>query len=166
MKLSSLWKILFAFLPATGMCDAFDDARAAYAGERDTYRRAQIVERANAPSIVIGATTQTVVMARDARLADREAKYLAELAGAGLSVTTDFDAAADTLNANGNNNATLRLGLRLFTLRARIFELGGDPKAATGRTAETNTVILETRTSPAMQRLGRPATAEDLKGGP
>ncbi len=159
------WIVLLV-LPFAAIADPFDDLRARYAADVDAIRRAALVREVNAPSIVTGATTQTVVTARDARLADREAKYLAELAGAGLSVTNDFDAAADTLNANGNNNATLRLGLRLFTLRARIVELGGEPKAATGRTAETNTVITETRTSPAMQRLGRPATAEDLKGSP
>lgn len=163
MKLSSLWKILLALLPTTGICDDFDNLRAAYAVERDDYRRARIVAQANAPSVVIGTTTQTVVTARDARLADREAKYLAELAAAGLSVTNDFDAAADALNANGNNTATLRAGLRLFTLRARITELGGDPKASTGRTAETNTITTETRTTPAMQRLGREATGKDLE---
>lgn len=159
------WTVLLV-LPFAAIADPFDDLRARYAADVDAIRRAALVREVNAPSIVTGATTSRVVTARDARLADREAKYLAELAGAGLSVTNDFDGAADALNANGNNNATLRLGLRLFTLRARIVELGGDPKAATGRTAETNTVVIETRTSPAMQRLGRPATAEDLKGSP
>ncbi len=163
MKISSLCKLMIATLPAVGIGAEFDDLKARFAADVDAHRRAAIVREANTDSIVTGATTSTVVTARDAKLADREAKYLAELAAAGLSVTNDFDAAADSLNANGNNTATLRLGLRLFTLRARIAELGGDPKAATGRTHETNTVITIQRTSPAMQRLGRAATAEDLK---
>ena len=163
MNFSKAWKLLVLLIPAAGMCSDFDGLKARYAATQDLPTRDRILAEANAPSVRVGVTTQTVVMARDARLADREAKYLTELAAAGLSVTNDFDAAADALNANGNNTATLRLGLRLFTLRARIAELGGDPKASTGRTAETNTVISETRTSPAMQRLGREATGKDLE---
>jgi len=163
MKISSLCKLIVATLPAVGIGAEFDELKARFAADADTHRRASIVQEANTESIATGATTSTVVTARDARLADREAKYLAELAAAGLSVTNDFDAAADSLNANGNNTATLRLGLRLFTLRERIKELGGDPRASTGWTNETNTVITIQRTSPAMQRLGRAATAEDMK---
>ena len=155
--------LAIALLPALGNADEFDNIKARFAATQDLPTRALLVDEANAPIIVCGVQTQRVVSTRDARLADREAKYLTELAAAGLSVTNDFDAAADALNANGNNTATLRLGLRLFTLRARIAELGGDPKASTGRTAETNTVISETRTSPAMQRLGREATGKDLE---
>lgn len=156
------WLFLLV-IPVAAVADEFDALRARYAADGDDIRRAAIVREANADSIVTGATTSTVVTARDAKLADREAKYLAELAAAGLSVTNDFDAAADSLNANGNNTATLRLGLRLFTLRERIKELGGDPRASTGWTNETNTVITIQRTSPAMQRLGRAATQEDMR---
>ncbi len=156
-------KLAIALFPMALFADVFDELRARYAAREDDHARAKILAEANADSIATGATTSTVVTARDAKLADREAKYLAELAAAGLSVTNDFDAAADSWNANGNNTATLRLGLRLFTLRARILELGGDPKAATGRTHETNTVITIQRTSPAMQRLGRAATTEDMR---
>ena len=162
---SRLCKILMLAIPVTGIlrADEFDVLKARYAEDQNMYRRDMIVAEANAATIITGATTQTVVTARDAKLADREAKYLAELATAGLSVSNDIDAAADALNAGRGNAANVALGLRLFTLRSRIIELQGDPKTATGRTQETNTVITPIKTSPAMQRLGRPATAEDLK---
>jgi len=163
MKISSLWILSALLCPISGIGAEFDEIKARHAADADLWRRAALIAEANAPSIVTGATTQTVVTARDARLADREAKYLAELTAAGLSVTNDFDAAADSLNANGNNTATLRLGLRLFSLRARIVELGGDPKAATGATSTTNSVVTIQRTSPALQRLGRAATGADLE---
>jgi hypothetical protein len=163
MKVCNIWKCFALLIPAVGICGEFENLRARYAAEQDEHRSAAILREANAPSIVSSVTTSQVITARDARLADREAKYLAELASAGLSVTNDFDAACDALNAGRGNADNVARGLRLFTLIERIKELGGDPKASTGLTHETNIVTTATFTSPAMQALGRAATAEDLK---
>ena len=172
---SRLWKILMLSIPVTGIlrADEFDVLKARYAADQNMYRRDMIVAEANAPTIITGATTQTVVTARDAKLADREAKYLSVLARNGFTLATDIDAAADGFYAAVTNKAgrlvdnnaqpALADGQYITTLRSRIIELQGDPKTATGRTQETNTVITPIKTSPAMQRLGRPATAEDLR---
>lgn len=84
------------------------------------------------------------VAARDAKLANREAVYLATLASAGMSTTNDYDAASDALNVAATNTATFRLGVRLDQLRNRIMQLNGDPKQATGATATTNIVPVVT----------------------
>lgn len=154
---------LFAALTLSASAEDFASIKIRYQAEPNIYRKEAILNTANAQSIVVSVATSQVVTARDAKLADREAKYLAELASAGLSPTNDYDAASDALNAQRGNAATVALGLRIFTLRQRITELGGDPKTATGRTHETNTVTTATMTTPAMQALGRAATEEDLR---
>lgn len=151
---SSLWKCIALLIPTVtsfatvAHADSWTNLVARYKSEPDMYRREAIIREANANSVVVSVTTQTVVTARDAKLAQREAIYLAKLSAAGLSITNDFDAATDDLDANVNSVAGLKLAVRLSTLRARIMELGGDPKAATGATAVTNHVPVATYTTP------------------
>lgn len=177
---SSGWKNWVRWVPAVGIlcalaplrearADAFDDERARYAKEECKYRRAEILRRVNTPSIVTGATTSTVVTARDAAMVALETNYLAIAQGLGVRgktpleaaaiLKTAFDAEADAKKATKLTNGAVELIQHQLLIQA----MGGNPFAVSGAASVTNTVVTEQRISPAMQRLGRTATAEDMK---
>lgn len=140
---------LLILLPVAAFAITREEWQPSPANRGDAHRTEQEWERFNFEQTTRTVTnTAAVVSQRDAKLAAAESKYIAALASIGANPqAADVDAQADALDAQfaaagtqAEKVAILRLGLRLSTLRARIAELGGNPKEATGRTAETNTV--------------------------
>lgn len=169
MKLSNFWNLIALLLPITGTGADLDELKARHAADADLWRRAALVAEANAPGIVTGATTQTVVTARDAYIVTMESNYLALATAAGLKgktvpeadavLTAAFEAENDSKKAGRIQN----LAARIEAYRNALFREGIRAETATARTHETNTVVTIERTTPAMQRLGRPATEADFK---
>ena len=166
MKHSSLWKILFAFLPAVGMADSFDDARAAYANERDSFRRGQIISAVNAPAITTETRTITnaappSVIAKVQQLG----RILTNFAAITSQTGVNYDALKEYALANAADMTPAQHAMLLTCERlwAEVKDYAPDG-LSNFRAVTTNAVTVQVQgPSAAELRLGRKATAEDLK---
>lgn len=166
MKVSSLLKILPAFLPAVGMADAFDDARARYANEPDDYRRGAIVRDANAPTVAMEQRTITnVAPASVIAKVQQLGRILTNFAAVTAQTGVNYDALKEYAlnNASEMTAAQHAMLLTCDRLWAEVRDYAPDG-LSNFRAVTTNAVTVQVQgPSAAMQRLGREATAEDLK---
>ncbi len=166
MKPSSLCKILIAFLPSVVMADAFDEARAAYANERDSFRRWQIVSAVNAPAV----TTETrmitnVAPASIVAKVQQLGRILTNFAAVTSQTGVNYEALKEYALANAADMTPAQHAMLLTCDRlwAEVKDYAPDGLSNFQPVTTNNVTITIQGPSVAELRLGRKATEEDLK---
>lgn len=159
-------KLVVMLFPFAVLADDFDTLKAEFAATQDAHRRAAIVGRANTPAVSNEVRTVTNAVPADiVQAAQQISLMLTNFAAIVAQTGVDYA----KISGYAKTHASELTGDQLSKLQA-MDELWKDvsPFAPQGlasfRAVTTNTVTVPVQgPSPAMQRLGRAATAEDFK---
>jgi hypothetical protein len=158
--------MLFLFLPLAVLADEFDNLRANYARDMDDIRRAAIVRAANAPTVATETRTITnVAPASVVAKVQQLGRILTNFAAITSQTGVNYDALKEYAlnNAADMTAAQDAMLLACDRLWAEVKDYAPDG-LSNFRAVTTNAVTVQVQgPSAAMQRLGREATAEDLK---
>ena len=158
--------MLFLFLPLAVLADEFDNLRANYARDMDDIRRAAIVRAANA--LTVATETRTITNVAPASVVAK-VQQLGRILTNFAAVTSQTGVNYDALKEYALNNAAdltaaqHAMLLACDRLWSEVREYAPDG-LLNFHAVTTNSVTVQVQgPSPAMQRLGREASAEDLK---
>ncbi len=158
--------ILCILFPLAVFADDFDTLKTEYAATEDAHRKAAIVGRANTPSVT---TEQRAITNVAPASVVAKVQQLGRILTNFAAVTSQTGVNYDALKEYALNNAadmTAAQHAMLLTcdrLWAEVREYAPDG-LSNFRAVTTNAVTVQVQgPSPAMQRMGREATAEDLK---
>ena len=160
-------KWLFALVfPLSVLADEFDNLRAIYASDVDDIRRAAIVRAANAPTVATETRTITnIAPASVVAKVQQLGRILTNFAAVTSQTGVNYDALKEYAlnNAADLTAAQHAMLLACDRLWAEVREYAPDG-LLNFRAVTTNAVTVQVQgPSPAMQRLGRAATREDLE---
>lgn len=163
---SNVWKMLALLLPVVGVCGEFDDAAARFRAEPDIHRRAEIVARINAPQATteVRAVTNTAPPAVLVKV-QQLGRILTNFAAVTAQTGVNYEALKEYALANAADMTPAQHAMLLTCDRlwAEVKDYAPDG-LSNFRPVTTNSVtVLIPAPSLAEQRLGRAATAEDMK---
>lgn len=160
------WMLAVALLPMIGSAGEFENLKSRYAATADIPTRARIVEEANAPSVMTETRTITnVAPASVIAKVQQLGRILTNFAAVTSQTGVNYDALKEYAlnNAADLTAAQHAILLACDRLWSEVREYAPDG-LLNFHAVTTNSVTVQVQgPSPAMQRLGRAATAEDLK---